>query len=79
MQWKNSKYVAGFDYIDKILIVLSAASCGVSICLFTNIVGNPIGIASASFNLIFSPTAGIAKKWLSTTRKKKKEKTWQNS
>ena len=79
MQWKNSKYVAGFDYINKILIVLSAASGGVSICLFTNIVGNPIGIASASFNLIFSPTAGIPKKWLSTTRKKKEEKTRENS
>ena len=43
-----------FDYIDKILIVLSATSGGVSIISFTSIVGVPVGIASASFILIFS-------------------------
>ena len=31
---KLSKYVAAFDYIDNILIVLSATTEGVSICLF---------------------------------------------
>ena len=51
---KLSKYVAAFDYIDKILIVLSATTGGVSICSFTSIVGAPVGIASASFTLIFS-------------------------
>ena len=40
---KLSKYVAVFDYIDKILIVLSAITGGVSICSFTTIVGAPIG------------------------------------
>ena len=30
---KLSKYAAPFDYIDKILIVLSATTGGVSICL----------------------------------------------
>ena len=50
---KLSKYVAAFDYIDKILIVLSATTGGVSICSFTSIVGAPVGIASASFILIF--------------------------
>ena len=50
---KLSKYVAVFDYIDKILIVLSATTGGVSICSFTSIVGAPVGIASASFILIF--------------------------
>ena len=39
---KLSKYVAVFDYIDKILIVLSAITGGVSICSFTTIVGAPI-------------------------------------
>ena len=48
---KLSKYVAAFDYIDKILIVLSATSGGVSIILFTSIVGAPIRIASASLTL----------------------------
>ena len=46
---KLSKYVAVFDYIDKILIVLSATTGGVSICSFTSIAGAPVGIASASF------------------------------
>ena len=70
---KLSKYVTIFDYIDKILIVLSATSSGVSIISFTSIIGVPAGIASASFTLIFSMTAGIIKKLLSTTIKKKKK------
>ena len=67
---KLSKYVAAFDYIDKILIVLSATTGGVSICSFTSVVGAPVGIASASFTLIFSLTTGVVKKLLSTTRNK---------
>ena len=67
------KYVTIFDYIDKILIVLRARSSGVSIISFTSIIGVPAGIASASFALIFSITAGIIKKLLSTTIKKKKK------
>ena len=51
---KLSKYVAAYYYIDKILIVLSATSGGVSIILFISIVGAPVRIASASFTLIFS-------------------------
>ena len=70
---KLSKYVAAFDYIDKILIVLSATTGGVSICLFTSVVGAPVGIASASFTLIFSLTTGIVKRLLSITRNKKKK------
>ena len=54
-----NKYITTFDYIDKILIVLSATSSGVSIISFTSIVGAPIGIASASLTLIFSLTTGI--------------------
>ena len=71
---KLSKYIAAFDYIDKILIVLSATSAGVSIISFTTIVGAPVGIASASFTLIFSLTTEIIKKLLNITRKKKKKK-----
>ena len=70
---KLSKYVTAFDYIDKILIVLSATSSGVSIISFTSIIGAPVGIASASFTLIFSLTTGIIKKLLSITRNKKKK------
>ena len=70
---KLNKYVTAFDYIDKILIVLSAASGGVSIISFTSIVGASVGIASASFTLIFSITIGIIKKLLNITRNKKKK------
>ena len=77
-QWKLcikklSEYVAAFDYIDKILIVLGATSGGLSIILFTSVVGAPVGIASASFTLIFSLTTGIVKKLLNITRNKKKK------
>ena len=70
---KLNKYVTAFDYIDKILIVLSATTGGVSIISFTSIIGAPVGIASASFTLIFSLTTGIVKKLLSITRKKKEK------
>ena len=70
---KLNKYVTAFDYIDKVLTVLSATSGGASIISFTRIIGAPAGIASASFTLIFSLTTGIAKKLLNITRKKKKK------
>ena len=50
-------------YVDEVLIVLSVTTGGVSICSFTSIVGAPVGIASASFTLIFSPTTGITKSY----------------
>ena len=71
---KLSNYVAAFDYIDKILIILSATTGRVSICSFTSIVGiAPAGIASASFTLIFSLTAGITKTLLNIIRKRKEK------
>ena len=53
---KLSKYIVTFDYIDKILIVLSSTSGGISIASFTSVIGIPAGITSASFSLIFSLT-----------------------
>ena len=44
---KLSKYVSTFDYIDKVLTVLSATSVGIPIISFTSIAGAPFGIASA--------------------------------
>ena len=70
---KLSKYVAAFDYIDKVLIVLSATRGGVFIISFTRFVGAPVGIASTIFTLIFSLTIGIIKKLLSIRRNKKKK------
>ena len=66
---KLSKYVAAFDYIDKISIVLSATTRGVS---HATIVGAPVGIASAGFTIAFSLATGIIKKLLRTTGNKKK-------
>ena len=53
--------------------MLSATTGGVSIILFTSVVGAPVGIESANFTLIFSLTIGIVKKLLSTKRNKKKK------
>ena len=70
---KLSKFVTAFDYIDKILIVLSAATGGVCIVSHTIVVGAPVGIESAGFTIVFSLATGIIKKLLSTTRNKKKK------
>ena len=76
---KLSKYVAAFDFIGKILIVLSATTRGVPIILFTSVVGAPVGIASASFTSIFSLGTGIVKKEKKAKKtkhhKKKKRKS----
>ena len=57
---KLSKPVAAYDYRDKALMSVS-------------VVGAPIGIAGASFALIYSLTTGIIKKLLSITRNTKKK------
>ena len=73
MQWKLSKYATCFDYIDKMLIVLSARSGGVCNISSASVVGTPVGIAGATFTLIFSLTIGIVKKLLSITTNNKKK------
>ena len=69
---KLNKYVTMFEYIDKILIVLSATTGEISIISFTSTIGMPVGILSAIFTLFFSITTGIIKRFLSTKIKKKK-------
>ena len=54
MTKKLSKYIPAFDYINKILIVLSATSGEISIASFASIIGMPVEIASTSFSLAFS-------------------------
>ena len=73
MQSKIKQMYTTFDYIDRILVFLSATSGGESIVSFTSVIGAPVGIASASFTLIFSLTTGIVKKLLNITRKKRKK------
>ena len=70
---KLNRYVTIFDYIHKILNILSASTGGISIISFTTAIGAPVGIASASFTLIFSLTTGIIKKLLNITINKKKK------
>ena len=67
------KYVAAFDYSDKVLIVLSATSGGVCIISSVSVAGAPVGISGVIFTLIFSLTTGIIKKLLSITRNEKKK------
>ena len=50
---KLSKYVTNFDYIGKILIVLSATTGEVCIISHTTVVGASVGIASAGFSIAF--------------------------
>ena len=67
------KYVAAFDYIDKVLNILSATSGRVCIVTSVSVVWEPVGTAGASFTLIFSLTTGIIKKLRNITRNKKKK------
>ena len=67
-----NKYITIFEYIDKILIILSATSGVVLIISFTTIVGVTVGIISASYTLIFSIAKGLIKILLKITRNKKK-------
>ena len=46
---KLSKYVAAFDYIDKIALLVTSG--GVCIIFSVSVVGAPIGVAGASFAL----------------------------
>ena len=71
MQQKIKQVCCVFEYIDQTLIVFSATSGRVSIISFTSIVGAPVGIASASFTVIFSLTSEIVKTLLNIKRKKK--------
>ena len=67
MSKKLSKCIASFDYFDKSLIVLSATRDSISITSFATVIGAPVGIASASFGLVFSMSTDVVKKLLKTT------------
>ena len=70
---KLSKYLAAFDYADKIFIVLYASFGTLSFVSYATVVGIPFGLAGASLTVVFSLTTGIVKKLLNVTRKKKKK------
>ena len=70
---KISKYIAAFDYADKVFITLSASFGALSIASYATVVGIPAGITGASLTLIFTITTGVVKTLLNITRKKKKK------
>ena len=53
--------------------MLSVTRGGQCIISFTSVIGVPVGIASASFSLVFYLTTGIVKKLLKITGNKKKK------
>ena len=73
MSKRLSKYIASFDYFDKSLIVLSVTTGSISIASFATVIGAPVGMMSASCSLAFSVTTGFVKRFLKTTRNKKKK------
>ena len=70
---KISKYVAAFNYADKVFIVLSASFGSLSIASHATVVGIPVEIAGASLTLVFTACMGVAKALLSAAKKKKKK------
>ena len=69
---KLNKYITGFDYTDKILIVLSTTFSGVSI--FSHLkLKKHAGLISSVLILGFSLTTAVIKKLLYETKKKKKK------
>ena len=54
MSKEFSKYIASFNHFEKSLIVLSVTTGSISIASFATVIGAPVGVVSASFNLAFS-------------------------
>ena len=68
-----SKYIASFEYFDKLLIVLSVASGGISIASIATVIGASVGKMSVSCSLAFSISTVFVKKFVKSTRNKKKK------
>ena len=68
-----SKYIASLDYFDKSFNVLSILTGSISITLFETVIATPAGIIGASCGFTFSITSEFVKKFLKTTRNKKKK------
>ena len=61
MSKRPSWYIAAFDCVEKILLVLSGRKGSASIVFFATVVGVPLVITSASLGLFFSFSNGISK------------------
>ena len=74
MSKKLHKYIwYAFDSFDKILIILSAATGGISIISFKSAAGVPVGIANVNFSLAFFFYYNNHKKNIRNNKKKKKK------
>ena len=69
---KLNKYIASFDYLDKIFITLSASFSTLSIASYVTVIGLLVGIAGSSLTLIFTISTGVNKSLLKVTKKRKK-------
>ena len=72
---KLSKYVTGFDYTDKILIVFLTVFSGASIIAHAKDKKRLLGLITSVFSLFFCLSAGIIKTLLYETKKRKKNIT----
>ena len=63
MSKRLHKYIASFDYFDKLLIVLPVTTVGISIASFATVIGAPVGMTNASFSLAFSISTEIIKSY----------------
>ena len=68
-----SKYIASLEYFDKLLIVLSVATGGISIASIATVIGASVGKMSVSCSLAFSISTVFVKKFVKSTRNKKKK------
>ena len=66
---KLNKYIVSFDYLDKVIVALSASFGTLSIASYASVVGTPAGIAGSSLTSIFT----IGKSLLKLTKKRKKK------
>ena len=68
-----SKYIASFEYFDKLLIVLSVATGGISIASIATVIRASVGKMSVSCSLAFSISTVFVKRFVKSTRNKKKK------
>ena len=64
-----NKYLVSFDYLDKIVITLSASFGTLLIASQATVISIPAGITGASLTLIFTIGTGISKSLLKVTKK----------
>ena len=70
---KLNKCLVSFDYLDKILITLSALFSTLNIASYGSVLGLPVGIPGSSLTLIFTMGTGISKSLVKVTKKRKKK------